>query len=549
MAATYEQLIAKARELRAAGDIDAARRVAQIAISRRDTKPAMSTQERVAAAKAGTLEMQPGSEARAASADARALEGMQPGTSALEQGGSGLNEGLAALAGTPVDLMTMGINAGTQGLNRLAGTNIPPITNPVGGSGTFNAALDPFISDVDPQTAGQRYARRIGKEVGYGAPIAVATGGGSVPVMAATALADTAAGVAGQTAREIAPENDTLDAVVTLLAGGGTAAGMSRPKKPPAPYSSTDEVFEAATAARNRMNESGVALTPDAQRELFDKIYASLKKKRMGPNLFPKTWAALEDVREMPISEIGDVNDWRRMVGKRLAAGGEETAAGTLIKSEIDNYLKALDPSDASRIRGSDPADALEAMAEHRNLYHQASKAKAVEGDLYRAGRRAATSGRGGNEVNTMRQNVGAMLEREVAPRKPGQPSGFSPDEIAQMERIAFGTGPLNLGRHVAGLAPTTGALQAAGNVAGTGGGLAASALMGNPLPAIASAVPGTAGLIAKRFTERATKNQIDELIDIILRGGTAATKNLSRTEINKRIAALLSGVDSVVQP
>ena len=89
--------------------------------------PPMSMQERIEAAKAGTLPMRPGSAERQAEIDAGALERMGPQTNMLEQFGTGASEGLAGLAGTPVDLMTAALNAGGAGINKLAGTNIPPI--------------------------------------------------------------------------------------------------------------------------------------------------------------------------------------------------------------------------------------------------------------------------------------------------------------------------------------------------------------------------------------------------------------------------------------
>ena len=65
------------------------------------------------------------------------------------QGLIGLRQGAAMLAGLPVDLAALVQNAGTYGVNKLFGTEIPYATNPVGGSGTFDAIF------AAPARAGQ----------------------------------------------------------------------------------------------------------------------------------------------------------------------------------------------------------------------------------------------------------------------------------------------------------------------------------------------------------------------------------------------------------
>jgi hypothetical protein len=102
-------------------------------------------------------------------------------TSLLGDFGSGMNTGLANLAGAPVDL----VNISPMLLNLLPGTQgmTPMSPNPVGGSGTleslFQAPVDAVNevagTDLDafhePTTTPGRIANRIGQEVGGVAPI------------------------------------------------------------------------------------------------------------------------------------------------------------------------------------------------------------------------------------------------------------------------------------------------------------------------------------------------------------------------------------------
>ena len=225
-----------------------------------------------------------------------------------EQGMSGVNTGIADLLGTPVDLTTSVLNAGISGVNNLTGTDLAPITDPLGGSQDFRALMSPFVSDRPPETTAERYANRIGREVGYGAPIAMMAGGSQLPkVMGINAAADTAAGVAGQTAREIAPENDTLDAIVSILAGTGTAAGAAARSrsKPPAPYDSTEEMFDAAGDMYSSAYSKGGTLTPEAKAELDNLLDRALVDASAYPELHKRAFAEVDRIKSTPSRVAG----------------------------------------------------------------------------------------------------------------------------------------------------------------------------------------------------------------------------------------------------
>ena len=60
------------------------------------------------------------------------------------------------------------------------GSRQPVLDEPVGGTQSIMRALSPLISDVEPQTQGQRIARRVGEEVGASA-VAAPLGFAAVP--------------------------------------------------------------------------------------------------------------------------------------------------------------------------------------------------------------------------------------------------------------------------------------------------------------------------------------------------------------------------------
>src|SRR5688572_3265675 len=78
---------------------------------------------------------------------------------------SGVNEGIANLAGAPVQITSDLINLGTTGVNKLTGSQIPQIENPVGGQQFFRDMLAPTIGEESDNQALQM-TRRVSQEVG-----------------------------------------------------------------------------------------------------------------------------------------------------------------------------------------------------------------------------------------------------------------------------------------------------------------------------------------------------------------------------------------------
>jgi hypothetical protein len=184
MMADYDQIIQALRNAHAAGDTAAAQRLAQMAKTAK-AEPRQAMRERIAAAKAGTLEMQPGSAERATAADDQALAQMVPertlgqtiyenviGSGAVDTPGERLGEliggvgagamrgaaSLVGLPGTVGDLMSAGLQrAGLLTPNAPAsplsgGSLQESLADVTGGRSEFRA----------PGTAGE-YAATIGE--------------------------------------------------------------------------------------------------------------------------------------------------------------------------------------------------------------------------------------------------------------------------------------------------------------------------------------------------------------------------------------------------
>ena len=164
---------------------------------------------------------------------------------------AGGNEAIAGTAGLPVDLMTGGINLLTRGVNAVAGTDIPKIVDPVGGSASIRRAMGLVGAnpdDVVPSDGFDRAARAVGQgAVGAfvpagGAALAVRTGLATVPAAEAAVSAlgaptvgnvavSTGAAVGGQQAADLAPDEWKPAANMVGSLGTGVAlagAGAAR---------------------------------------------------------------------------------------------------------------------------------------------------------------------------------------------------------------------------------------------------------------------------------------------------------------------------------
>lgn len=441
---------------------------------------------------------------------------------ALQHGVSGVNEGIAQFLGLPVDVAEMVINLGIEGANAALGTDIRPLQGSFGGSRTTQAAMSPFVTDAKPDSAGERYSRRVGQEVGFGAPAALTTAGvGGQTVRAASAnmpkfmvantVADVAAGTAGQTAREILPESDLADFLATMIGGGSTAAVTGSGIKtggttPP----TTDELFKKASEAGERVRSSHVRLTPEAQARFYATLDEALVNARASKVRHPRAYDVVSDAKSRPAPELIDVDDARYVFGRDVASNKDEAAIGMALKEATEKFLNGLTAKD---VTGGDVAGAVEDLTKKRKLAHAGYKAQSIEGKEYRAKSRAASTGTGGNQINAMKQNVRGILDNEVAPTRAGKKSGYTDAEIAQMEKIVFGDRPRNALRWMSRFSPTSGMLSGSLGAAGTG-----AALLGgpaNPL-AYAAAAPATLGYIAKHVGENVTSKDIDNLLAII---------------------------------
>lgn len=468
--------------------------------------------------------------------DAQTAEAPQQETSGIEQGLNGVNEGIASILGFPVDITTSALNLGASGINALAGTEIPPIENPIGGSETFERLFRDtnVITDAEPQTTGQRFARSIGQEVGAmaipGGAAASRTRsiGRALGLEGASALG---AGVGAQAATEAFPDSQAAEFVGGLM-GGLTPIGVSRAARPSPRAPSMEELRDRQSAAYERVDNAGATVSPASRDQLIDNLRSRVQGENIDDLLHPRAARMSERLDQMSEAPtVSEVERWRRLIGRDVAGASDagERAMGVAMKDELDSYLRGLTDADMS---GADASRVLSDLQEGRDLTGRIARAEMLEGDtgaVTRAERRAATSGTGGNEVNAIRQNIRAILD------SPTKRRGYSEEEIRQMERIVNGTAVTNNLRRASALAPSKNGLSSMLGI-GAGGAAAAS---GNPL----FLAPSLAGEVSKRLGERITSGQVSRLSELIRNGAPLNAKTLEDYERAAAIGLMSSSL------
>lgn len=456
-------------------------------------KDGMTTAQRIAAAKAGTLP-QPSPDRLAAvdAANAKAMpyENTAAGTAA--QFGVGSQSGIAQGLGFPVDALTGAIN----GVGQLTGFG--QIENPVGGAAFFDKMMSPLNENIpEPQSAQERVARRVGEEVGasasmlplaYAAPVARAAPLKTAAVEAASALGS---GTSAAAANEIAPGSATAEIAMALLGGGATgmtaASALDMNGTGPIIRGGIEDQKMRASDAYGMVRADKRILPQNSVDDMALDLSARMDAERINPRLQPGSSAIMDGILQDSSGpmRIEDIENLRRLTTQAMPANATDAdrRLGKIMTERITEYLDNL----------NDPV--ADALKDGRTAHRRASAATAVETATDKATRRAARTGSGGNEINAMRQNLSGIIE---TPRKA---RSFKPDELAAMDEIVRGTSGQNVARRLSRFAPSSGGLS---SMLGIGGTLAAPQFA---LPIMAV----TEG--AKALGERSTKANIAKLL------------------------------------
>jgi hypothetical protein len=517
MAYTEAQLKEAARKAYAAGDMAAAKRLIDAARKAASAVPVdqgQAMRDRIAAAKAGTLQMQPGSAEAAAAANEQATAMMQPertigqtiyenviGSGAVDTpgerlgelirgAGAGFQRGSAQLAGLPGTIGDLLNTGAVRATNALLGTELQTTQEATGAPGLLSGQS---IQDaLAAATGGASEFRAPGVAGDYAATIGEflpgALGGPSTMLRYALAPA-VASETAGQATEGsvFEPAARIAGAFFAPLALAGANKTVNTFFKRASDRPSLDTLRDAKNAAYSAVDASGLKAPLTAADDLFTRSQAAAAAANYVPDVDKQTMAALEMMKNQIGKEltIGELDKLRQGLFNRLKSAPNEVAIRDMIDI-VDDTIQSL-PG------GGD----LMATARIANTRYK--KAELFENAFKKAEDQAASTGSGGNVLNKFRQAVTSIINN------PKQNRFFTREELDFMTKFVRGDLPENTLRLIGKLSPSGNGLMMALNV---------GAIATNPLMAVI-----TAGAQAAKSSA-----------DIMAMGGADAIQTMAAT-------------------
>lgn len=488
-----------------------------------------------------------------------------PATDMLTQTVSGANQGLAGGLGVPVDLLNAGMTKIGLGSDY-----------PIGGSRSLEDLFQMIsggtaISDVPPQTTGQKIARRATQEVGAAIPLALTTAVaapakivGAAPTLlnaGRNIIADVGAAYRANPARFTAAE-------ATAAAGGGAAAGGTSVAFPDNATAETvaqivgslGGSLAANTVDRLTTKLPKGPLTPDALKsaagDLFDDVrqanmafpattFASVGSKardiaRQQGILLPNGTLDPDYTKVQGVLNVLDLYGKANMIDaaqilatRQGIASRARDAAGTSEGVILRKILKEFD----------DETSQLAPQIQVANsMYQRAMKGEALTDLLEIAKVNAGQFSQSGME-NAVRGQFRDLSRKIIR----GQEVGWSPEEVTAINQIAAGGTIDNALRFVGKFAPR-------GPVSmGTGmGTIGAGVMAATRDPYVAAAAAGAFGgtaLGANVAAGALQKRAVEDLIEKIIAGRPLTDQGKARMKAAMTAYLTGSGAQAAAQP
>lgn len=344
--------------------------------------------------------------------------------------------------------------------------------------------------------------RMIGRATGLGAVEGAARGSDSLED---AAIGAAAGGAAAGTAA------GALSGLTRIPGFRARRAATRAANRGPDP----DEIRNQGRALFQQLDNSGTAFSQQQVGDLATTVGRGLRDANVS-------------VRDMPIAEdflshqgpmtLTDLQRFRTAASdmSRSADDRERRMAGVMLRS-IDDYVGRENPAQTQL----PPGEVNRLWRQARQYWRTAALTDDLGWQADKATRRAARSNSGGNAENTLRQNMGQVVDRVT---KPGAYNPYGEETTAAMERIAQGQGGTahnmlrSFGNTFGGSGPLAGI--GAGTLAG---GAALSGLL-DPTGATASALAlYGSGRGARALSRNITENAADRLIGNVARNGAPA--------------------------
>ena len=393
-----------------------------------------------------------------------------PEAELMSQGVSGINEGIADLLSLPSNLGTAALSVGPAIANtlmppeksvsdlitgeepapRFAYPNyLPDPGKPARELMTLSGAIRPETDDV-----GGKVARRVGQEVGIALPL-----GAAKPVE--TIIAAVGSGLGASAAEAIDPDNPWLELAGQIAGGsltgllGATAKRLAlKSPKPKGKPLTADDLHVLKNEAYKTVEDLGVKYSPQGYGKLMTQMEAAVKGKNISPTRHPKAFSLLEDFKARAGNQhkggltLTELDQLRQEIRRDLLQSSDlsERFYGDLMMDEVDDFIAKAGAGD---VLAGDAKAGDAAILAARELNTRFRKTEIIEDALYAADLKAAA---GTGDINgAIKRAFNQILLNKKKSR------AFTPEEIADMEKLVKGSDGSNLLRNIGRMSSDTG--------------------------------------------------------------------------------------------
>lgn len=361
-----------------------------------------------------------------------------------------------------------------------------------------------FAAQPEPQRGAVDKLLGIGGERYQTWPEKAVRGLFALPEKTITAAASQPAGSREATEAMFGPAWET-----TLATAGGLGTLRTGVPKPVTP--TTEGLYDVANAGFNAARDSGLRLDPRAFNQLADTTMAKLQQKGFDADLAPDTFKQLEKMRMaapdgayVDIANVQTMRDALKNAAQNFSNPREQRAA-TQALNDLMGYLGGDTTRD---VIAGDAAKGVGELSRAIKNWGAGARSETLDNAAWRAELNAGSANSGQNINNANRQELKAILKNDK------KSSGFSNDELAQMERVVTGTGAGNTARYIGNLLGGGGGL---GQITGSGIGAGVGAALAGPVGAgVGAAVPPVTGAIARALGNASTRRQSDILSEMV---------------------------------
>jgi hypothetical protein len=295
-------------------------------------------------------------------------------------------------------------------------------------------------------------------------------------------------------------------AVIQKTAGAMASAFARKQAIKAAPTAA--ELRSQSREAYRQVEEAGVTFRKDTGAQAAEKMTMDMRARGLDP--IGRNQPQAEGVRRSTVEALesgASMEDLAaRRMGAQMAKGApQESNLSDIVVRAIDDFV--ADPRNiASNV--SDQVKVGKLLASARDLWGRGAKSDAILDILEEAADATSRSGTGGNFENNVRRKVEQLYTQKRS-------KGFySKAEVKMMRKFVRIGGLDRLLRGLGRMDPTTNALTALLQ----GGGVLGGAAMGGG--AVGLAVPA-AGFVAKRLSDKSTRQGAEELAATFRSGGT----------------------------